>query len=165
MADPTHIQIEKLNFSYGNIAVLEDVSFQISKGEFVAIIGPNGGGKTTLLKLLLGFLQPLNGTVRIKGSKPKAVRQSLAYVPQALDSDRQFPISVREVVLSGCLSKANWFGRYRKEDIEHADKIIEELGLKGLVRSLALLKFYFSMSLQPESISMQKRKFTKFSPT
>ncbi len=84
------ISVKELDFAYDGRFVLKDISFEVCKGEFVAIFGPNGGGKTTLLSLLLGFYKPFRGSITIKGS--------LGYVPQNFSFDPLFPISVYEVV-------------------------------------------------------------------
>ena len=84
------ISVEELDFAYDGRLILKDVSLHVTKGELVAIFGPNGGGKTTLLSVLLGFLKPLRGKVKMRGS--------LAYVPQNFSFDPLFPISVFEVV-------------------------------------------------------------------
>src|SRR5580704_15404660 len=103
------IQLQNLYFSYGHNEILRDVSFQVEPGEFLGIIGPNGGGKTTLLKLIMGFLKPTAGKIEIFGKSPAQAAQKIAYVPQGLHFDRQFPISVLELVGSGRLSKLPWY--------------------------------------------------------
>ena len=81
------IQIENLNFSYGRIPVLEQASLSISNKEFICIVGPNGGGKTTLLKLLLGLLEPQSGTVSVFGKTPVDGRKLIGYLPQHANLD------------------------------------------------------------------------------
>lgn len=108
------IQCTHVSFSYGHSPILHDVSFQIGNREFVGIIGPNGGGKTTLLRLILGFITPSYGQIAVFGHSPH-IRSPhpirVAYVPQSLRIDRAFPISVQEVVLGGLLSHLPWHGR------------------------------------------------------
>src|SRR5689334_13615846 len=100
------IAIEHLDFAYSEgIPVLEDASLSVRKGDFIGLFGPNGGGKTTLLQLIMGFLTPGQGKVHVCGESPKAARTRIGYVPQHVRFDRAFPISVLEVVLLGCLSK------------------------------------------------------------
>lgn len=111
--------------------MLKDVSFEVEEGEYIGIIGPNGGGKTTAIKLMLGFLTPQKGSVEILGKKPEAARTRIGYVPQINAYDKDFPISVRELVLSGSLSQLTWTGRFPKEAQERADTLIEAIGLKG----------------------------------
>lgn len=108
------IEVDHLFFSYEKLLILDDISVRIKQGEFVAIFGPNGGGKTTFLKLLLGLLKPNRGTIRIFGKPTEQIRERIGYVPQFKLFDKQFPISVLEVVLQGCLSKLNWWGQFPK---------------------------------------------------
>lgn len=126
---PPVIELQHLNFSYVNADVLRNVSFQVDAGEFVGIIGPNGGGKTTLLKLLMGFLRPTSGKLELFGHPPSSILKQIAYVPQGLHFDRQFPISVIELVLSGRLSKLPWYGVYSDQDRKAASKALEQVGL------------------------------------
>lgn len=128
----TIIELQHLNFSYAHADVLRNVSFQVLSGEFIGIIGPNGGGKTTLLKLLMGFLKPNSGKLEIFGVPPTQALQQIAYVPQGLHFDRQFPISVFELVLSGRLSKLPWYGVYSEEDRKAAEDALEQVGMLEL---------------------------------
>jgi zinc transport system ATP-binding protein len=124
------IKLDEVFFTYQDSIVLENVSLEIFPGEFVAIIGPNGGGKTTLLKLILGFLKPFLGKVEVFGSVQKNNHAiPIAYVPQTTRFDRQFPISVMEVVLSGCLSHLPWYGRFHRTEQEAAAAALEKVGL------------------------------------
>lgn len=123
------IRLENVSFGYGEAPVLQDISFEVSKGEFIGIFGPNGGGKTTLLKIMMGFLEPGSGLVSVFGKPPQASRELMAYVPQRLTFDKQFPISVLELVLSGRLSKLPWYGRYSQEDYLAAYEILEKVNL------------------------------------
>jgi len=97
------IEIEDLNFSYGKINVLSDISLEIGEEEFFGIIGPNASGKSTLLKLILGLIAPDSGRIRVLGQSPQKVRHRIGYVPQHSTFRRDFPISVREVVRLGQL--------------------------------------------------------------
>jgi zinc transport system ATP-binding protein len=104
------IEIKNLSFFYEKTAVLHDVNLIVEEGEFVGVFGPNGGGKTTLLKLLMGFLKPKQGSISLFGQPPQQGRSCVGYVPQSIRIDRQFPITVEEVVQMGCLSKLNPWG-------------------------------------------------------
>lgn len=126
----TIINCENLSFGYQETAVLKDISFSVKAGEYVGIIGPNGGGKTTLLKLIMGFLTPNSGTLTLFGMQPQQAVRQVGYVPQAMRFDRQFPISVFELVLSGRLSRLPWYGSYSRQDRLIASQTIERLGLK-----------------------------------
>ncbi len=130
MAGQTAITVEDVFFSYEDLPVLEDVNFTIEKGQFLSMIGPNGGGKTTLLRLLLGLLKPDRGEIRIFEQPPKAVRQKIGYVPQYSLFDPQFPVTVMDVVLMGRVK--NRFGMYSKEDRTAAGLSLGEVGLSAL---------------------------------
>jgi zinc transport system ATP-binding protein len=123
------VQLKDLSFSYENTPVLQKVTLHIESGEFIGIMGPNGGGKTSLLKLLMGFLTPSQGTVSIFGKAPWEGSTRIGYVPQVFRTDRDFPITLRELVLLGALSKLSFFGNYPSEIKERADELIEQLGL------------------------------------
>jgi zinc transport system ATP-binding protein len=99
----TIVEIKDLDFAYNGETVLEDVNLTVRLKDFMAIIGPNGGGKTTLLKLLLGLLTPVKGTVRIDGKTPQEASPCIGYVPQDVHINRSFPITAIDVVLMGKL--------------------------------------------------------------
>lgn len=121
------ITLSHLQFAYDDLPILKQQTLEIERGKFVGIIGPNGGGKTTLLKLLMGFLQPTKGQIRIFGEVPELVRTKIGYVPQVHKCDRDFPITVHELVLLGALSNNTL--KYSKETKEKALALIDELGL------------------------------------
>ena len=98
------VEIEGLYFSYGDTPVLENATLRIGEAEFFGIIGPNASGKTTLLKLILGLLEPDRGKVSVLGVPPLKARRRLGYVPQYPAFRRDFPITVREVVGLGRLA-------------------------------------------------------------
>lgn len=99
----TIVEIKDLAFAYNGEAVLKDVNLTVRQKDFMAIIGPNGGGKTTLLKLLLGLLTPEKGTVRVDGKSPQEASPCIGYVPQDVHMNRSFPITAIDVVLMGKL--------------------------------------------------------------
>ena len=123
------IRVDQLSFAYDRISVLEEVSFVIEPGDFATVIGPNGGGKTTLLKLLLGILHPSHGTIKVFGRPPGEMRAAIGYVPQSFRFDPHFPITVGEVVRMGRLDRLSWFGNYRRTDKEVVDASLENVGL------------------------------------
>lgn len=129
------LTIEHLNFQYENVPALENVNFEISTGEFVGIFGPNGGGKTTLLKLIMGMLEPQKGKIRLFGHSPKEMRHLIGYVPQAMRFDRDFPISALEVVMMGCLRKLNWWGSYPADAKQKSLDALERVGLAHKAKS------------------------------
>jgi len=130
----SHPAIEILNasFSYGDELVLTDVSLTVNEGDFVGIIGPNGGGKTTLLRLALGVIKPSSGTVRLLGGPPEKTRIRAGYIPQETSSNKWFPISVLDVALMGLLSRRPMFRRYSGTDKQKASRILDELKLSHL---------------------------------
>lgn len=123
------LSINQVSFNYDKTPILKDVSMTIYPGEFIHVIGPNGGGKTTLLKLLMGFIEPSSGSIKIFGNSPEKKRQNIAYVPQVFPFDKLFPISVYEVVLSGRLSNLKWHGRYTLEDKRAANQALKDVDL------------------------------------
>lgn len=123
------IVIDHLSLAFGETTILDDICLEIPRGEFVGVIGPNGGGKTTLLKVIMGFLTPNRGSVLINGQPPCQRREKIAYVPQTLRFDKFFPLSVEELVLTGLLANLPWWGVYRKKDREKAIAEIDRLRL------------------------------------
>jgi len=123
------IELSNVSFAYSDFPVLNDINGKIEKGTFVGIMGPNGGGKSTFLKLLMGFLTPATGTIQIMGQSPVQMRTKIGYVPQFHRTDRDFPVSVWELILMGAVSQTTLFGTYPNPVKERALFLIEELGL------------------------------------
>jgi len=122
------VSIENVTFSYDGHPVLENVNLKVWQGDFVSIVGPNGGGKTTLLKLMLGLLHPERGIIRIFGQRPQDARERIGYMPQHAYLDPQFPVRVIDVVLMGRLRGSRQpFGPYTKQDKEAAEEALERL--------------------------------------
>jgi zinc transport system ATP-binding protein len=132
MSERTAIRFEDVTFYYGAAPVLERVSFAIAEGEFAAIIGPNGGGKTTMLKLMLGLLEAYRGYVRIYGLRPEIARRNVGYLPQHPRLDPLFPVTVVDVVLLARLGAGWKLGAYRKSDRVAAADALEAVGLSDL---------------------------------
>jgi zinc transport system ATP-binding protein len=110
------VEINDVSFSYGDNLVLEDITLSVAKGEFFGIIGPNASGKSTLLRLILGLLQPDRGSLRVLGAEPRKARTRIGYVPQHPAYRREFPVTVRDVVMMGRLGVTKRLGRYTPED-------------------------------------------------
>jgi zinc transport system ATP-binding protein len=121
------LEVKNVYFKYENEWVLEDISFSLNDKEFMAIIGPNGGGKTTLLKIILGFLKPSRGEVLIYGEPPTKNRTLIGYVPQYTTFSLDVPITVFDIVLQGRLKRGKFF--YTKEDKKKVSEILERLNL------------------------------------
>jgi zinc transport system ATP-binding protein len=119
------ILMEGVSFSYDGIPVLEDVNLSISRGEFLSMVGPNGGGKTTLLKIILGLLKPVAGKVLIFGSTPERAREKIGYMPQHVHFDPHFPVSVSDVILMGRLGRGRGF--FTSTDRESAGRVLDEV--------------------------------------
>jgi len=133
MSDTYVIQVDGVSFAYDRSgAVLSDATFSISRGDFTCFIGPNGGGKTTLVKLLLGLLQPDSGTIRVFGSVPEAARRRIGYMPQTDGLDPAFPVTALDVVLMARISSARRFGPYGRD---HRRKAVDALDAVGLTES------------------------------
>jgi zinc transport system ATP-binding protein len=126
------IELEKVCCGYGSQEVLHNVSFKLSAHTLTGIVGPNGGGKTTLLKLLLGLITPHYGTVRVLGSPPEAIRSRIGYVPQHFLFDTRYPVSVGDVVLAGRVERHR-FGPYRQGDHLAATRALERVGMADRV--------------------------------
>jgi zinc transport system ATP-binding protein len=121
------IEFRDVSFAYDiGPSVLEHVSLVVAEGEFLGLVGPNGGGKSTLLKLVLGLLRPSAGEVRVAGGTPRASRRMIGYVPQYARFVHDFPISVEETVLLGRLGTTRLLGGYRAADREAARLAMRE---------------------------------------
>jgi zinc transport system ATP-binding protein len=125
----TALDFHHANFRYKEVPVLVDVSLRVEEGECVAMIGPNGGGKSTMLKLALGLLKPDSGTVQVFHHAPHTGCRLIGYVPQHLHFDPKVPVTCLEVVLMGRLDRLPWWGRYSREDLAAAGEILRRVGL------------------------------------
>ncbi len=110
------ITIEGLSFAYNGSMILEDVFLNIKTGDFVSVVGPNGGGKTTLLKIILGLLKPAKGKVQLFGKSPSKSKRLVGYMPQHAKFDFHFPATAMDVVLMGRLGHSRGFGPYIQKD-------------------------------------------------
>jgi zinc transport system ATP-binding protein len=126
------IQINNIWANYGKRDILQDVSLIIEENDFLGIIGPNGGGKTTLVKILLGLLKPEKGSIIFYQDGKPVDKIIMGYLPQFSQIDKKFPISAREVILSGLAHKKSVFNKYNHNDYKRVDEIINQLGLNGI---------------------------------
>lgn len=142
------ICFDHVSFSYEGLSqdvspaqglALEDVHFSIKKGEYLAVLGPNGGGKTTLLKLMLGLLSPSKGSIRMFDETPSNAVARIGYVPQYTQARPDFPISVMDAVLMGMVgSQRRFFGAHWHKNSETTDRvsaILDQVGLHGRERA------------------------------
>ena len=129
------IDVQNLSHAYGDLPVLNNITFSVSKGDFFIIIGPNGSGKTTLMKVISGILKPQIGQLEIMGRSidnytRKTLAQTIAYVPQTIPVD--FPFTVTEVVLMGRSPYLGMLGLEQERDIEIARQAIAFTGVEHL---------------------------------
>jgi zinc transport system ATP-binding protein len=123
------LQLTNVSAGYDRDVVLRDVNFEVNDHDFIGIIGPNGGGKTTLIKLILGLLKPLQGTIERFGNSSGSFT---GYLPQQSLIDRKFPITVLDIVLSGLMSEKTGFHRYTRDDKQKAIELLEKMGIGEL---------------------------------
>lgn len=125
------IEVSSLEASYGEKKVLTNVNLTIREKDYLGIIGPNGGGKTTFVRCLLGLKSDYSGSIKFFHEGVASDHIEMGYLPQYNAIDKSFPISVREVVLSGMNRRRPIIGGYSRQQKERADEIIEEMGLQG----------------------------------
>ena len=121
------IRLDDVWVKYGDITVLEGINLSVQNLDFLGIIGPNGGGKTTLLKVILGLIKPARGKVKVLGASPEKSRRFVGYVPQITQFDREFPVAVLDVVLMGRLGRKGFLGKYTDEDKKVAYEALESV--------------------------------------
>lgn len=131
MPEESVISIQDVNFSYNGLPILENVNLDIKEKDSVCIVGPNGGGKTTLLNLILGLLHPDKGQIKVFGKSPEDARLNIGYVPQYAHYDPLFPVTVFDVILMGRLG-SRFCGPYKKTDKEAALSALEKMELTNV---------------------------------
>ncbi|THB63916.1 MAG: ABC transporter ATP-binding protein [Gammaproteobacteria bacterium] len=127
----TAVKIRDLQVSYSNETVLRCEKLDLFNDDFVSIVGPNGGGKTTLLKAILGLIEPQSGSIELFGMSVREGKFKVGYIPQFFNYDDNFPVTIMDVVLMAKVSSGIWGFISRKEK-KQALKILSDLGLKGL---------------------------------
>src|SRR5512133_2881283 len=120
-------EMKSLSASYGTAIVLEDVNFAVQEKDFIGVIGPNGGGKTTLLKVVLGLLHPVKGQIIFNDEILSSTR--IGYLPQISTGDMNYPVTVLDVVLSGLMIRKGIISRMTSDDRKRGLSVIDELGL------------------------------------
>jgi zinc transport system ATP-binding protein len=126
-------EMRSVSASYGTSIVLEDVDFKVNENDFIGVIGPNGGGKTTLLKIVLGLVKPVKGSLTFNNDLLNS--NSIGYLPQMSTGDISFPVTVTDIILSGLMICKGMITRMSAADRKKAEKVIEELGLSGMAKS------------------------------
>ncbi len=137
MTEQPVIELRDVSFAYNGRPVLQHVNLTVGKHESVCMVGPNGGGKTTLLKLILGLLEPGSGEVRVFGRPPRTVRLRMGYMAQHVQHDLQFPATVMDIVLMGRLGGPGLrglLGWYSREDRRAALDALRQVGMEDFAR-------------------------------
>lgn len=132
MIERDTVIFENVDFSYDGVPVLQNVTFTIGERSFISIVGPNAGGKTTLLKLMLGLIKPSRGIIKVFGLPPDRARPLIGYMPQHVQFDPNFPVTVLDVVLMGRLGNGTRFGPYRKKDKEVCLESLKKLEMHDI---------------------------------
>jgi len=126
-------EMHSLSASYGANMVLQDVDLRVNENDFIGVIGPNGGGKTTLLKIILGLLKPVKGKIVFNDELLNG--NSIGYLPQISTGDINYPVSVTDIILSGLMIRKGIISRMSSSDKTRAKTVIEELGLSEMAKS------------------------------
>lgn len=123
-------EMNSVTASYGGQPVLQDVTFRVMENDFIGVIGPNGGGKTTLLRVILGLLRPVSGNIIF--NRELLDNKSIGYLPQISTGDASYPLTVTDVVLSGLMIRKGLISRMTPSDRKKAAGVLEELGLSEM---------------------------------
>jgi zinc transport system ATP-binding protein len=137
MSSEPVILLRNVSFAYEAVPVLEDVSFAVAERQAACMVGPNGGGKTTLMRLILGLLKPSRGEVRVFGQAPERTRLRVGYMPQYVRHDPLFPVTVADIVLTGRLGRGGLrglLGWYGAADRQTALDALRQVNMEGLAR-------------------------------
>ena len=129
MSTPCIVRAAGLGHAYDGPPVLQDVSFELREGDFAAVVGPNGGGKSTLVRIVVGLLKPRRGTLEVFGVPIREARLDIGYMPQHTSLDPLFPITAGEVVLMGRLGRGRRLGAWGARDRDVASEALSAVGL------------------------------------
>ncbi|MBP0000020.1 MAG: ABC transporter ATP-binding protein [Cyanobacteria bacterium SID2] len=129
------IEVRHVWAGYDRDPILEEIDFVVNEEDFIGIIGPNGGGKTTLLKVMLGLLRPRRGEVRVFDRPVAKGRRFIGYVPQSIEFDREFPVRVRDVVRMGRLGQRRLLQRYTVKDEEIVDRALDRVEMLDFAKT------------------------------
>jgi zinc transport system ATP-binding protein len=124
------LEMSSLSVAYGSNTALQDADLKVYNNDFIGVIGPNGGGKTTLLKVILGLVEPFKGELVF--NQQLLDRNKIGYLPQMSTGDNNFPVTVKDVILSGLMMQKGVTSRMSLSDKKRASQVIEELGLSDL---------------------------------
>jgi zinc transport system ATP-binding protein len=124
------VRLQNITVRYGGVPALEDVTLSIFQHDFLGIIGPNGGGKSTLLKVQLGLVKPDSGSVSVFGKTPEQARSRIGYVSQRPFFDQDFPVSVRDVALMGRYGRTGLLHHYSRKDKATVEKALLRVGMQ-----------------------------------
>ncbi len=135
---PDILTLSNLDFAYNDALVLKNISLHVQAGTTLGLIGPNGGGKTTLIRLLLGLMEPTRGAVQVDGLSPRdAVRRGniLGYLPQNPSRPDNLPVSVKQAARLGLVGKTGLLRNYSRDDLHFVDDLLNRLGIADLAES------------------------------
>ncbi len=126
------VSLKNISVEFDGNTALHDHNLTVYDGDFIGIIGPNGGGKTTLLKVILGLVKPSHGEIKVLGTTPEKARNRIGYVPQMMEVERDFPISVKDTVLMGRLCHKGLFKSHNKKDYDLVDRALEVVEMSDM---------------------------------
>src|SRR4051794_40330559 len=132
MPSPDAVRLAAVSAGYGGRVALDDVTLAIPSGSMTAVVGPNGGGKSTLLKVMAGLLRPWEGTTEVLGAPVGERARDVAYVPQAESVDWAFPVAASDVVMMGRYARLGVLRRPGRGDREHVDEALAAVGMADL---------------------------------
>lgn len=125
------VKLENISCGYESEKAIEGINLEIRREDFIGMIGPNGGGKSTIIKLIMGLVEPWSGQVKF-GKRENGKEIKIGYLPQFHEFDHKYPISIKEVILSGLIKKGSLFTRFNSREKERAEEVSIRLGLKDI---------------------------------